>query len=114
MSSINKAMLLGNLGDTPELTSTKSGMKVVNFSLATSYGKDDKTEWHRIVAFDKQAEIAAKYLVKGSQVHVEGRIQYRTFEGNDGNKKYFTEIVAERVTLLNNKKNTDSGDAFSD
>ena len=106
---INKAILVGNLGTDPELRYTKSGMAVANFSLATSEkGKDkegnvtEKTEWHRINCWDKQAENVAKYLTKGSKVYLEGRINTRKWE-KDGIERYTTEITAQIIQFLTPK-----------
>ncbi len=108
MASINKVLLLGNLGRDPELRSTPKGNKVLNFPMATSRRwKDreteevhDETDWHRIVVWGRQAEVLSEYLKKGSQVHVEGRIQTRVWSDNDGAKRYTTEIVASRIQML--------------
>lgn len=115
MSSVNKVFLLGNLGTDPEVKFTASGVAVTNFTLATSswVKGEDKTEWHRIVAFDKTAELAGKYLRKGSQAHIEGRLQTRSWEDKEGNKKYTTEIVADRVTFVGGKSGgADAEEAF--
>ena len=108
MASINKVLLLGNLGRDPELRSTPKGNKVLNFPMATSRRwKDreteevhDETDWHRIVVWGRQAEVLSEYLKKGSQVHVEGRLQTRSWSDNDGAKRYTTEIVASRIQML--------------
>lgn len=105
---MNKAILLGNLGKDPELRSTASGHPVGNFSIATNRRwKDQKgerqeqTEWHSVVVFGRQAEIAAEYLKSGNQVLVEGRIQTRSWEDQKtGETKYRTEVVCERLELL--------------
>ena len=100
MASVNKAILIGNLGRDPELRYTPSGRAVANFSIATSErwkGQDgenqEKTEWHNIVLWGRQAEIAKEYLSKGSPVYIEGRIQTRSYDDKNGVKKYITEIV---------------------
>ncbi len=111
MSSVNKAILIGNLGRDPEIRYTQSGMAVANFTLATNESWSDKesgerrerTEWHRIVVFGKMGETCGKYLSKGRQVYVEGRIQTREWEDRDGNKRYTTEIVASDVRFLGNR-----------
>ena len=108
MASINKVLLLGNLGRDPELRSTPKGNKVMNFSMATSRRWKDReteavhneTDWHRIVVWGRQAEVLSEYLKKGSQVHVEGRLQTRSWSDNDGTKRYTTEIVASRIQML--------------
>lgn len=111
---MNKALILGRLGSDPESREVKGGM-LTNFSVATSErwgSKDDgtakeHTEWHRIVAFGKLAEICTKYLVKGSQVLVEGKIQTRSWDDKDGVKRYSTEIVAASVQFVGDKKTQD-------
>lgn len=111
MASVNKVIILGNLGADPEIRETKTGDKVGNFRMATSY-KDDTT-WHTVVVFGKMAELCGEYLSKGSQAYVEGRIQERTWDDADGNKRYKTEIVAERVQFLGGKKdNNESAFGF--
>ena len=106
MASVNKAILVGNLGADPEVRYTTSGKAVATFNVATKQwaGKDaekeGKTEWHRIVAWERLAEICGEYLKKGSQVYIEGRIQTRSWEDRDGNKRYTTEIVAQTMQML--------------
>ena len=107
MSGVNKVILVGNLCRDPELRHTKSGTAVSSFSLATNErwkgkdgNKEEKTEFHRIVAWGKLGEICAEYLSKGKQVYLEGRLQTREWEDNDGNKKQTTEIVASNMTML--------------
>lgn len=117
MSGLNKAMIIGRLGRDPEIRYTPGGVAVANFSVATSEEwkdkesneKKERTEWHRIVAFGKLGEICGEYLSKGKQIYVEGRIQTRSWEDKDGNKKYTTEIVASDVQFLD-KKDSGSGD----
>jgi single-strand DNA-binding protein len=107
MAGVNKAILIGNLGKDPELRYTPGGQAVASFSLATSEkwrDKDgvmqDRTEWHNIVVWGRQAETAKEYLAKGRPVYVEGRIQTRSWDDKDGNKRYTTEIVAQRLQFL--------------
>ena len=107
MASLNKAMLIGNLGKDPEIKYTPEGLAIAKFSIATKEQwkdkdgkKQDKTEWHNIVTFGKLAEICGEYLVKGKQVYIEGRIQTRSWDDKDGNKKYMTEIVANTMQML--------------
>ena len=107
MAGVNKVILVGNLGRDPEVRYTKSGQAVASFSLATSEswkGKDgnreEKTEWHRIVAWGKLGEICGEYLNKGKQVYIEGRLQTRDWDDKDGNKRSTTEIVASTMTML--------------
>lgn len=104
---LNKAMIIGRLGDDPELRKTNSGKSVCNMSVATNRTwKDDNgqkqedTEWHRIVVFGRQADNCEQYLSKGRQVYIEGRIQTREWTDNDGNKRHSTEIVAQSVQFL--------------
>jgi single-strand DNA-binding protein len=110
MPSINKVMLMGNLGRDPELRFTNNQKAVANFSIATketftSGGeKKETTEWHKIVVWGKQAESCAAYLQKGRAVFVEGKLQTRTWD-KDGVKQYTTEIVADRVHFLASQKN---------
>ena len=101
-SSINKAIIVGYLGSDPELRHTKSDTPVTNLRVATTYrrGEDEQTEWHNVVVFGRQAETCAKYLRKGSQVYVEGRLQTRTWTDRDGQDRYTTEIVADTVQFL--------------
>ena len=101
---LNKALIVGNLTRDPELKALPSGAKVTSFSLATnriwtdqSGQKKEMTDYHNIVVFGRQAETSAQYLVKGQSVLVEGRIQTRSWDGQDGKKNYRTEIVADRV-----------------
>lgn len=110
-ASVNKVILIGNLGADPELKYTPSGNKAVcNLRIATSETYKDKsgqrqenTEWHRVNVWGDQAENCNKYLAKGRSVYIEGRIQTRSWEDKDGQKKYSTEIVADRVQFLGNK-----------
>jgi single-strand DNA-binding protein len=102
--SVNKVILLGNVGRDPEIRATQSGKQVGDFSIATSErrGADgtEKTEWHKIVVWDKLADICQRYLKKGAKVYVEGRLQTREYTDRDGNKKYATEIIAQELVLL--------------
>jgi single-strand DNA-binding protein len=114
MAGVNKAILVGNLGRDPELRHTPNGQAVVNFTLATSESWTDKsgerqerTEWHRIVVWGRQAEMCAQYLSKGRTVYVEGRIQTREWEDKEGNKRYTTEINASNVNFIGPR--TDGG-----
>ena len=108
MASVNKAILIGNLGKDPELRYTPAGVAVCTFSLATTEKWRDKnsneqkesTTWHNIVLWRRQAEIAKEYLSKGSPVYIEGRIQTRSYDDKEGNKKWITEIVGDRLQLL--------------
>jgi len=107
MGSLNKVQIIGNLGKDPEVRAIPSGAKVANFSIATkeSYtGKDgqksDKTEWHNIVLWRGLAEIAEKYLRKGSQVYIEGKLSTRSWDDKDGQKRYITEIIGDNLVML--------------
>lgn len=107
MAGLNKVMLIGNLGKDPEVRSTTTGQRVANFSLATSRswtGQDgqrqEKTEWHSIVVWGKLADICEKYLQKGKQVYIEGRIETRSWQDKEGQTKYRTEIICEQMTML--------------
>ncbi len=107
MSSLNKVMLIGRLGKDPDIRVTQDGVSVANFSLATSDFYPDKsgtrqerTEWHNIVAWNKLADLAKRYLVKGRPVYVEGRIRTREWDDKDGNKRRTTEIIATQMVLL--------------
>ena len=101
---MNKAILIGNVGKEPEIRKTQSGISVANFSLATSkkVKGEEKTEWHRIVAWDKLAEIIEKYVHKGDKVMIEGEIETRDYE-KDGQKVYTTEIRAGNMEMLGGK-----------
>jgi single-strand DNA-binding protein len=114
---LNKVMLIGHLGKDPELKYTPGGAAVATFRLATneSYkdkdgNQQDKTEWHNIVVWNKQAEIAAEYLKKGQQVFVEGKLQTRTWD-KDGQKHYMTEIVVFNFQMLGRKADGSAGGA---
>ena len=107
MASINKVILIGNLGADPEVRYTPSGKAVANFTLATTEqwkGKDgeknEKTEWHRIVAWERLGEICGEYLHKGRSVYIEGKLQTRGWDDKDGNKRYTTEIIAQNMQML--------------
>lgn len=106
MASVNKCIILGNVGKDPEVRYTAAGKAVCNLSVATSYKRKDSepvTEWHSIVMYDRQAEIAGEYLKKGRPVYVEGRLQTRKWQDKDGQDRYTTEIVAESMQLLGGK-----------
>ena len=107
MGSVNKVILVGNLGRDAELRYTPGGAAVATLNLATTEvwndkggQRQEKTEWHRIVLWGKQAESLQEYLTKGKQIYVEGRLQTRQWDDKDGNKRYTTEIKADRITLL--------------
>jgi len=115
--SLNKVMLIGNLGKDPELRYTTSGVAVATFSLATNESWKDqdgnlqeRTEWHNIVAWKKLAEICGEWLKKGKKVYIEGRIQTRSYDDkNTGTKKYITEIVADNMIMLDYKAASENG-----
>jgi single-strand DNA-binding protein len=105
--SVNKVILVGNLGKDPELRYTPSGAAVATFSLATTErykdrdgNRQEKTEWHNVVVWRQLAEICGKFLHKGKQVYIEGKIQTRSYDDRDGNKRYITEIVADQMQML--------------
>ena len=105
--SLNKVQLIGNLGADPEIRSTTSGTQVATLSIATSRRWNDrqgqqqeKTEWHRVVCWDKLAEICERFLKRGDRIYVEGSIEYRQWEGQDGQTKYTTEIRARELIML--------------
>ena len=108
MAGVNKVILIGNLGADPEVKYLSNGTTVANFRIATSENRVNRTsgekttitEWHRIVAFGRLAEICGEYLSKGKQVYVEGRIRTRSWEGKDGNRRFTTEIVAAQMQML--------------
>jgi single-strand DNA-binding protein len=107
MGSVNKVILVGNLGRDAELRYTPGGAAVATLNLATTEvwndrnnQRQEKTEWHRVVLWGKQAESLQEYLTKGKQIYVEGRLQTRQWDDKDGNKRYTTEIKCDRVTLL--------------
>ena len=117
--SVNKVILVGNLGKDPELRHTGSGTAVCNFSLATTSSyKDqsgdwvDKTEWHNLVAWDRLGEICNEYLKKGSQAYFEGSLQTRSYEAKDGTTKYVTEIKVKEMIMLGSRQES-SGDGAS-
>jgi len=105
--SLNKVMIIGNLGADPEIRSTTSGTRVATLSVATSRRWNDrsgqqqeKTEWHKIVAWDRLAEICEQFLKRGDRVYVEGSVEYRQWEGQDGQTRYTTEIRAREMIML--------------
>lgn len=123
---INKVIIIGNLGGDPEMRSMPSGSAVTNITIATNESWKDKqtgeqkerTEWHRVVMFDRLAEIAAEYLRKGSSVYIEGKLRTRKWQGKDGQDRYTTEIVANEMQMLGGRGggggNFDSGSSGGD
>jgi single-strand DNA-binding protein len=112
MASVNKVILIGNLGKDPEVRYTPSGAAVCNLRLATtrtwknrdSGERQEETEWHSVVLYDRQAEIAGEYLKKGRPVYIEGRLKTRKWQDKDGNDRYTTEVVAETMQLLGGRE----------
>lgn len=112
MASVNKAILVGNLGADPEMRYMPSGDPIANLRLATTDSYKDKatgekketTEWHRVVMFNRLAEIAGQYLKKGSQIYIEGRIQTRKWTDKEGQERYSTEIVANEMKMLGKRE----------
>jgi single-strand DNA-binding protein len=105
--SVNKVILVGHLGADPEIRYTQGGSPVANLRIATNESwtnkngqKEERTEWHRVVAWSKLAELAGQYLTKGRQIFVEGRLQTRSWDDKEGNKRYATEIVATNIQFL--------------
>lgn len=109
----NKVILVGNIGNNPEVRQTGSGTLVANCSLATQEGKDG-TAWHRLVFFKRNAELVQQYVTKGSKMYVEGRIQYRSWEDNEGNKKFTTEILVGRFEFLGGRGGRIEGGTMGD
>ncbi len=115
-AGVNKVILIGNLGRDPELRYTQSGQAVANFTLATTEswnkkegGREERTEWHRIVAWGRTAELCAQYLSKGRTVYIEGRLQTREWENREGQKQKTTEIVAVNVQFLGGPRGSGPG-----
>lgn len=105
--SVNKAILVGHLGQDPDIRATASGMQVANLSLATNHvqydkdgNKNETVEWHRVVMFGRQAEVCDQYLKKGSQIYIEGRIQTEKYTDRDGIERYVTKVIGERMQML--------------
>ncbi|WP_079420478.1 single-stranded DNA-binding protein [Thiomonas intermedia] len=122
MASVNKVILVGNLGRDPETRFAPSGAAICNITIATSRNWKDKasgekreeTEWHRVVFYDKLAEIAGEYLKKGRPVYVEGRLKTRKWTDKDGIEKYTTEIIAEEMQLLGGREGGGGGGGADD
>ncbi|HYN61121.1 MAG TPA: single-stranded DNA-binding protein [Rubrivivax sp.] len=112
MASVNKVILIGNLGRDPEVRYAPSGSAIANITLATTRSwkdknsgeKVDETEWHRVVFYDRLAEIAGEYLKKGKQVYIEGRLKTRKWTDKDGVEKYTTEVIANEMTMLGSRE----------
>jgi single-strand DNA-binding protein len=121
MASVNKVILIGNLGRDPETRYTTGGDAVTNLRIATTETwkdkageKQEKTEWHTVVLFGRQAEIAGEYLKKGRSVYIEGRLQTRKYTDKDGHEKYSTEVVGDRMQLLGSREGGGAGGAGGD
>ena len=120
MSGVNKVIILGNLGQEPEIKYMPNGKAVINISVATSESwkdkntgeKREKTEWHRIVAFERLAEIIGEYLHKGSKVYIEGKLQTRKWQAEDGSDRYSTEIVAREMQMLDSRGDSGGDNGF--
>ena len=115
MAGVNKVILVGNLGKDPEVRHLENGAAVANFSIATteSYkdkngNRQDQTEWHNIVLWRGLAEIAEKYLRKGNQVYIEGKLRTRSWQDKDGNTRYTTEVVGDNMTMLGSRGSSDN------
>jgi single-strand DNA-binding protein len=121
MASINKVIIIGNLGRDPEVRYTPSGSAVCNLRLATTRNwksrdtgeKQEETEWHSVVLYDRQAEVAGEYLKKGRPVYIEGRLKTRKWQDKDGNDRYTTEIVAETMQLLGGRESSGGDDSYA-
>lgn len=118
--AVNKVIIIGNLGADPELRYTQTGQAVANLRIATNERWTDKdgqaqerTEWHRVVVWGRQAENCEKYLSKGRQVYIEGKLQTRDWDDRDGNKRYTTEIVAQNVQFLSGGSGAGGGGGYS-
>jgi len=122
MSGVNKVIILGNLGKDPEQRFTAAGGEISNITVATSESwndkqsgeKQEKTEWHKVAAFGKLAEIMNKYLAKGSQVYIEGKIQTRKWQDKEGQDRWTTEIIANQLQMLGGKPEKPKADGFRD
>lgn len=118
--TLNRATILGRLGQDPEVRTTPQGSTVCNLSVATSESYKDKndqwaeiTDWHRVTLWDRLADTASKYLKKGSKVYIEGKIRTRTWEDKDGNKRYMTEIIGNQLLLLDPKSSEGDDSGYS-
>src|SRR5687767_11743098 len=114
MAGVNKVILIGNLGKDPEVRYLEGGIAVANFPVATTESfrdkngnKQEQTEWHQIVMWRRLAEVAEKYLRKGQQVYIEGKIRSRSWEDKEGNKRYTTEIFGDVLTILSRPQNSE-------
>jgi len=122
MASVNKVILIGNLGRDPEVRYMTNGNAVCNLRLATTRNwksrdsgeRQEETEWHSVVLYDRQAEVAGEYLKKGRPVYIEGRLKTRKWQDKDGADKYTTEIIAETMQLLGGREGMGGGDSAAD
>lgn len=119
MASVNKVILVGNLGKDPEVRYTANGTAMCNMSVATTHtGKSqtgerrEETEWHRVVMFNRLAEIAGEYLRKGRPVYIEGRLRTRKWQGQDGQDRYTTEIIADQMQMLGGRGDSDATQSY--
>lgn len=119
MASVNKVILVGNLGKDPEMRYTASGSAMCNISIATTHNSKnqageriEEAEWHRVVMFNRLAEIAGEYLRKGRPVYIEGRLRTRKWQGQDGQDRYTTEIIADQMQMLGGRGDNDQSQAY--
>ena len=119
MASLNKVMLIGNLGQDPEVNYTAAGQTVARFTIATTERfknkageQEDRTEWHKIVAWGKLAEIVRDYVEKGKSVYIEGKLQTRKWQSNSGVEKYTTEIIADKLQMLSPARQQQSSSTY--
>jgi len=118
--TVNKVILVGNLGSDPEIKTTPTGQQVANFSLATSESwtdkntgeKQTKAEWHRLVLWRRLAEVAGQYLKKGAKIYVEGKLETRSWEDKEGQKRYTTEVVVYQLEMLGGDRQEGSGQQY--
>lgn len=120
MAGVNKVILVGNLGKDPEVRHLESGAVVANFPIATtetykdkSGNRQEQTEWHNIVLWRGLAEVAEKYLRKGSQVYIEGKLRSRSWEDKEGNTRYITEVIGDNMTMLGSKGSSSDNSSSS-
>ena len=114
--SVNKVILIGNLGRDPEVRASQNGGKIANITVATSESwnnkqtgqREEKTEWHRLTAFSRLAEVCGEYLKKGSQVYIEGKLTTRKWQDKDGQDRYTTEIIADQMKMLGGGRTTEA------
>lgn len=118
--TVNKVILIGNLGSDPEVKTTPSGVQVANFSLATSESwtdkasgeKKEKAEWHRLVLWRRLAEVAGQYLKKGAKIYIEGKLETRSWEDKEGQKRYTTEVVVDQLEMLGGDRQQGSAQEY--